>query len=442
MKYKMGSFLLFFVFLLNIVVINSQTYWLEQASPTQKELTKSLFFDSEYGWVIGDSGTVIRTTNSGSNWAVQQTGIFSSELKDITFISRNTGWILAVDSTYKTFILHTTNSGVNWSTIYYPDTTVILSTIFFNDQFTGFVSGFNGEIYRTTNSGANWKTCNIDTTSCLYLFPKNDILFINSQTGYVCGGVLDLQGVFIKTTDAGSNWFSMCISAEPMNEIVDLGGGRVAVMGGDYDLGSIFAISSNYGSNWIYEPTGCFGNATSFAFRTPGEVWAALSFSGMLAVNLDSMKPGSQWQCINSPGNIPINSIKFLSPVLGYAFGEQGKIYKYNQNVIGVQNNQLNPGEFSLRQNYPNPFNPVTNIKFQIPASVETSRWDVLVSIYDALGREAAVLVNQQMQPGTYELSWDASNYPSGVYYYRLEVVNEGDAAATFTETRKMVLLK
>lgn len=442
MRYNKWILFLFFVVLFANESIISQVYWIEQTSPTQKELTKSLFFDSEYGWVIGDSGTVLRTTNSGTNWMIQQTGIFSSELKDITFISRNTGWILAVDSTYKTFILHTTNSGVNWSKSYYPDTTLILSTIFFNDQFTGFVSGFNGEIYKTTNSGANWKICYIDTTSCLYLFPKNDILFVNSQTGFVCGGVLDLQGVFIKTTDAGSNWFSMCISAEPMNEIVNLGGGRVAVMGGDYDLGSIFAVSSNYGSNWIYEPTGCFGNATSFSFRTPAEVWAALSFSGTLAVNLDSMKPGSQWQCINTPGNIPINSIKFLSPTVGFAFGEQGKIYKYNQNVIGIQNNQQNPAEFSLGQNYPNPFNPVTNIKFQIPATVETSRRDVLVSIYDALGREVAVLVDQQMQPGKYEVEWNAEGYPSGVYYYRLEVVNEVDAAPTFTETKKMVLLK
>lgn len=437
MNQRILVFLLFFALQFTFSGLISQTYWIEQISPVQKELTKSIFVDAEYGWVIGDSGTVIRTTNSGAAWTVQQTGIFSSELRDITFISRNSGWIIANDSTYKTFILHTTNSGVNWIKSYYPDTTVILSTIFFTDQFTGFVSGYNGEIYRTTNGGVNWKTTYIDTTSCLYLFPKHDIFFINSQTGFVCGGVLDLQGVFIKTTDAGSNWFSMCISAEPMNEIADLGGGRVAVMGGDYDLGSIFAVSSNYGSNWQYEPTGCFGNATSFSFRTPAEVWAALGFSGTLAVNLDSMKPGSQWQCINTPGNIPINSIKFLSPTVGFAFGEQGKIYKYNQNVIGVQNSQLSPGEFSLSQNYPNPFNPVTNFEFRI-----ADFGLVRLIVYDVLGKEVALLVDQQLQPGKYDVEWNAANYPSGVYYYRLEAGGEGDASGSFVKTGKMVLLK
>jgi hypothetical protein len=59
----------------------------------------------------------------------------------------------------------------------------------------------------------------------------------------------------------------------------------------------------------------------------------------------------------------------------------------------------------------------------------------VLLVIYDILGREVAALVNQQLKPGTYEVDWDAANYPSGVYYYKL-------TAGDFTETKKMVLVK
>ncbi|HMT11983.1 MAG TPA: T9SS type A sorting domain-containing protein, partial [Ignavibacteria bacterium] len=104
-------------------------------------------------------------------------------------------------------------------------------------------------------------------------------------------------------------------------------------------------------------------------------------------------------------------------------------------------------GEFSLSQNYPNPFNPVTTIKFQIPLSrgvdAEGGRGVLTrLSVYDALGREAAVLVNQQIQPGKYQVEWDASNFPSGVYYYRLEAGGEGDASGSFVKTGKMVLLK
>ncbi len=94
------------------------------------------------------------------------------------------------------------------------------------------------------------------------------------------------------------------------------------------------------------------------------------------------------------------------------------------------------PEDYSLSQNYPNPFNPVTKIKFNIPQNETTHRVvSTSLIVYDALGRVIAVLVNQQLQPGTYEADWDASAFPSGVYYYKLE---SGD----FTETKKMVLIK
>lgn len=88
------------------------------------------------------------------------------------------------------------------------------------------------------------------------------------------------------------------------------------------------------------------------------------------------------------------------------------------------------PDNYSLSQNYPNPFNPVTNIKFDIPKSGL-----VKITVYDLLGREVTSLVNQQMQPGSYSVDWDASNYPSGVYFYRIET-------ETFTDSKKMILLK
>jgi len=88
------------------------------------------------------------------------------------------------------------------------------------------------------------------------------------------------------------------------------------------------------------------------------------------------------------------------------------------------------PLTYSLSQNYPNPFNPFTNIKFDLPKS-----GFVEITIFDIQGREIAILVNQQMQPGVYSVNWDASNYPSGVYFYSMTT---GDHA----ESRKMILLK
>ncbi len=94
------------------------------------------------------------------------------------------------------------------------------------------------------------------------------------------------------------------------------------------------------------------------------------------------------------------------------------------------------PKQFSLSQNYPNPFNPTTKIQFSISPS---KGMDVKLIIYDVLGREVATLVNQQLKPGSYEVEWDGSNYPSGVYFYKLLVEN---ASTPFSITKRMVLLK
>jgi len=123
-----------------------------------------------------------------------------------------------------------------------------------------------------------------------------------------------------------------------------------------------------------------------------------------------------------------------------------GNLFGDTNTFVGI--NQINseiPKTFELSQNYPNPFNPVTRIKFQIPLSrgVPEGRGVLTqLSIYDALGKEVAVLVNQNLQPGTYEADWDASAYPSGVYYYKLEVSPSTGSGRGFTETKKMVLIK
>jgi len=107
-----------------------------------------------------------------------------------------------------------------------------------------------------------------------------------------------------------------------------------------------------------------------------------------------------------------------------------GGIYT-NPAVIGIENISTNvPSGFSLSQNYPNPFNPSTKFKFQI-AKLTNAK----VSVSDILGREVEVLVDKQLQPGTYEVDWNASAFPSGVYFYRLATNN-------YSETKKMVLIK
>lgn len=100
-------------------------------------------------------------------------------------------------------------------------------------------------------------------------------------------------------------------------------------------------------------------------------------------------------------------------------------------NPIGIEpvSSEI-PKTFSLSQNYPNPFNPNTTIKFDLPVSGL-----IKLSVYDILGREIETLINEDLKAGTYLVNWNASNYPSGIYFYRIETRD-------FTETKKMILIK
>jgi hypothetical protein len=97
---------------------------------------------------------------------------------------------------------------------------------------------------------------------------------------------------------------------------------------------------------------------------------------------------------------------------------------------VGMINNGI-PLQFSLSQNYPNPFNPTTIINYQLPMSNY-----IKLIVYDVMGREVAVLVNETKQPGSYEASFDASQISSGVYFYRLT------ADGNIIDTKKLVVLK
>jgi hypothetical protein len=103
----------------------------------------------------------------------------------------------------------------------------------------------------------------------------------------------------------------------------------------------------------------------------------------------------------------------------------------WNGPMVGLnENNVTVPEKFNLYQNYPNPFNPTTVIKFDLPGSSK-----VKLSVYDQLGREVSILLNSNLSAGSYRYNWDASNFCSGVYFYRL-VTNDA------VETKRMALVK
>ncbi len=106
-------------------------------------------------------------------------------------------------------------------------------------------------------------------------------------------------------------------------------------------------------------------------------------------------------------------------------------LYNYLVGIVSIGNQNLElPKQYILMQNYPNPFNPTTLIIYQIPISGLVN-----LRVYDALGREVAVLVNEEKLPGKYEVKFNGSNFSCGIYFYRLSIDN-------YSQTKKLILIK
>ncbi len=412
----------------------TQDYWQHVPSPTGRLLMKCSFADTVFGWAAGDSGTIINTTNGGNNWALQSSGITDYYIDDIFFLNRRLGWALSNDYFFNgSYLLKTTNGGVNWNTTRFPDTTVIISTIYFTDSLNGIATGFSGKVLRTTNNGANWTECFIDSTGCqfLYGFPKLRINFINHTTGFLCGGQYDIVGAVWKTTNSGDTWSTYCITAEPLFDVKAINSNKIISSGGDFEFGAITSTTYNSALSWTYNNTGLFGIGRDLAFRTPSELWMPMSFAQTWALNLDSGSTNSPWISIPAPDSTAVYAAKFLSPTFGFAFGSYGAILRYNPAMIGITpGGSIIPKDYSLGQNYPNPFNPSTVINYKLAESEF-----VKISIYDLAGKLIKVFIEGNRPPGFNTFRFQNPGLASGVYIYKID-------AGNFTESKKMVLIK
>ncbi len=137
----------------------------------------------------------------------------------------------------------------------------------------------------------------------------------------------------------------------------------------------------------------------------------------------------NQNACINA-AILPISAVfDSLTPL---AFSTGWTKTDSGCSPIGINIHQISriPTVYKLHQNYPNPFNPVTKIKYEIPKA-----GDVKIEIFDELGRIVETIVDRNQQPGVYEATWNASDYASGLYLFRM-------TAGSYVQTNKMVLIK
>jgi frataxin-like iron-binding protein CyaY len=162
-----------------------------------------------------------------------------------------------------------------------------------------------------------------------------------------------------------------------------------------------------------------------------GNVWIGSQFSGLVKFD------GKNWTIYTS-GNSGLqdNSIRSLAfdKFKNLWIGTQSGISVFKEGgVITSIHEYIEtniPKTFFLSQNYPNPFNPTTTIQYSIP-----TEGYVTLKVYDMIGREVKILVDEEKSPGKYEAIFNRASLPSGVYFYKL-------TACTFNQTKKMILLK
>lgn len=195
----MKKFLIILIIFIATSEIYPQSNWVRHQTEFTVNLREIFFADSLNGWIAGDSGIIIHTSDGGNNWNTQSR-VIDDYILDISFVNINTGWAAAWNFNglnQYSVIYKTTNSGQEWIRTLYADTVFLINSIYFlNEQkgFIGCVNNGNGVIFQTNNGGLNWNRANVDS-NFVATFPVRTIKFKNENTGFAAGGYFDVSGV-------------------------------------------------------------------------------------------------------------------------------------------------------------------------------------------------------------------------------------------------------
>ena len=423
----------YFLLLFQIIQINSiycQGWYIEYQFSLSQTINAIRFYDQNTGWMTsslynGSTYNIYKTTNAGLNWTAQNSGFTSMRFMSIWIVDLNTIYMSGNSGR----IVKTTNGGQNWDSLI-TNSTEQLWGIQFVNATTGFTAGSNGQILKTTNAGLTW---NPQTSGVPNAF--SSVYFLNENTGFVSG-----SAVVVKTTNGGASWFNLNApfinGFENFREIYfqnDLTGFYGS------DMGRILK-TTNSGVNWYLVNSNTTQSIFGLAFPVSGTGYAC-GYNGIILKTTDN---GENW--INQTSNLTeiLTDIVFTSLNTGYITTWYGKVLKTTNGGTTFinQNSNLHPAKFYLYQNYPNPFNPGTRIKFDLKDEKNLMTEEVKLVVYDIQGKEIAILINDRLQPGSYEVNFDSrmtsgreSKLNSGIYFYKLLVGN-------YSKIRKMILLK
>ena len=417
--------------------VRAGTPWVLQPRPTTVLLNSLSFIDSLNGFIAGDEGVILKTTNGGTSWVECESGVLTTNV-DVFMADARHAWVLsqkyAVDTNFAiwTTLLRTTDGGEEWIQTRFDN--ILYHTLTFLDSLNGWMGGENGLFVRTTNGGEDWTEVEVDS-SVYSGFPIRSIRFFSRSTGYAVGCFRESAAALWQSADSGLSWQTSGGGAE-LYDIHYIDSLNMVGVGGGFDDGTIYAISSDGGKRWTFGQTGFLGQGNALSFRTSREGWAPLGFTGQIMMTLDS---GRTWESVYTPDSSGMVDVQFTDSLHGFMVGERGTILRYGDAPVSVsrQGTPTRPATPMLRQNFPNPFNPATTIVYELP-----ERSTVVITITTLTGQVVDRFVDRSRGPGRNTFHFDGRGLPSGTYFYSITAMPVSRGGPGITETGKMVLIR
>jgi hypothetical protein len=351
---------------------------------------------------------VYLSTNNGASWT--QTSLNNQFIYSLAVNGNN-----VYAGTYGNGVYVSTNNGTTWTQTllnnkYVPSLLVVGNTIFAGVYYDG--------VYSSTNNGSTWTQSSLNNHDVYSLAVSGNTLFAGTF----------LNGVYMSTNN-GSGWVQTSLNNQSIQSLFVNGSDIYA---GTYYSAGIY-LSTNNGTSWT---PSTIATRSFYSFAVSGNtVFAGSDGYGVYTTT----NKGANWIQRNEGflGNLRVFGLCILN---GYIYaGSDYSLYRRPlTELIGINTiSEQVPAQYKLEQNYPNPFNPTTKIKFSIPENGKSKMENgvAVLKVYDVMGKEVATLVNEKLNPGTYETSLNGAALNSGVYFYKL-------TADRFSETKKMVLIK
>jgi photosystem II stability/assembly factor-like uncharacterized protein len=405
---------LFYCALTGMAINVSAQTWTSQTLPTSQTIRCVYFINSNEGWASGYDG-IMHTTNSGSTWSTQITNSIE-RLLAIRFVNSNYGW---ANSGHR--ILRTENGGGMWhemlgidinagifrNTIFPVSSTVAWATAQFAPSMRW--------LYRytaTSSTSVTEQTYDVVGTYARLL----DLWFIDQDNGWAVGEFGGITKITSGSTESPvfTDQRKIGIITSTLWGVFFLDLNKGWAVG---DGGTIIKTTDG-GTNWSILTSGTTTNLKDVHFMDINQ-GCVVGEGGLILVTTDG---GANWSKQTSGVTTTLWSVNFVGSAPGFIAG--GDLTNGSGTILrtdiasSVQLTRDLQTTFTLNQNFPNPFKVSTEISFYVPNNGLVS-----LKVYDVLGRQVAVLVEERLPPGRYTKTFYASGLQGGVYYYRLQAM-------------------